>query len=488
MENRTVCHGFGKLPVLTAFLIFIFGLSFNLLAEEIQPSGTQNFVPPNLNQIQSQIQALPQTETNTTTSVTNSIQQVSGQVLQSTTGQVVPIATKDPILGDRVARISNELKQIPKQAGQIWREYDITPYTQGRTFPAGTKPEQTIIDWILRQTGTSIWHTAPFGILTADSEKLYVYHTKEVQLEIADIVDRFVSTQFVNDSCKIRVVAVSRPDWISSGHRYLKPIPIVTPGVQGWIVEKDGTQLLLQQLGRRNDFKEIAPPQFLIPNGIAHNVMSKRQRTYLRDVQANATALNGYAEDRVTFDEGFSVSFTPLAVLDGYKIDAIIKLDVVQIEKMIPLMVDMPTATNPRQRIQVESPQVAHFSLDEQIRWPKDKILLLDLGTIPLPSRDQSSEASNNNILSGLKNLTGGIASSTNRANILLFIEHVSSAASQVSPIIQQLQQAVPQTQGTILANGQQQSVQQPTAPISGNNGQVVPTIGTNSSYWQGVR
>lgn len=373
------------------------------------------------------------------------------------------VGTADPVLGNRIARISNELREIPKQDGQIWREYDITPYTKGRNFPASAQPEQTIVDWILRQTGTKIWHSAPFGILTADSEKLYVYHTKEVQLVVADIVDRFVCRQTMNESCTIRVVALSRPDWITKGHQYLKPIPILTPGVQGWVLQKEGCQLLLQELGRRNDFKELAPPQFQIPNGIAHNVVSKRQRTYLRDVQANPTALNGYAEDRVTFDEGFGVSFVPLVTLDGQKIDAFIKLDIVQIEKMISLMVDVPTAVNPRQRVQLESPQVSYFKLDEQIRWPKGNILLLDLGTIPLPNGNQQTESTT--FFSGLtRNF-----SSTNRANILLLIEPLAGVSAQAYP-------ATPAstTSPSILVNGQPQTT--------------IPTIGTNSSYWQGRR
>lgn len=377
-----------------------------------------------------------------------------------------PGGTLDSVLGPRIAKVSMELREIPKNAGQIWREFDITPYTKGRTFPAGSQPEQTIVDWIVRQTQNKTnWHSEPFSILTADSEKLYVYHTKEIMLEVADIVDRFVNPQFFNESYMIRVVALSRPDWITKGHQYLRPIPILSPGVQGWILEKQGKDLLLQELGRRNDFKEIAPPQYLIPNGIAHHVGAKKAKSYLRDVQQNSAALNGYAEDRVTIEEGFAVTFVPLAVLDGRDVDAIIKMDVVQVEKMMASTVDMPTTTNPRQRVQIESPQVATFKVDEQLRWPKDKVLLLDLGTIPLPKQNQESESQN--LFSGL---TKGF-SSTGRANILLMIEYVPGASAQVNPVVSTTQGATATTtQGTV-------------APST-----KVPASSANSSYWRGVR
>ena len=332
------------------------------------------------------------------------------------------IASRDSVLGDRIAKISATLEKIPQDNGQIWREYDITPFTQGRKLPAGlTPPEQMLIDWILRKTGTARWHTAPFGILTADSEKLYVYHTKEVQLLVADIVDRFVCPQLWNEACTLRIVSTARPDWLNKGHSQLKPIPIATQGVQGWIVEKVMAQNLLQELGRRSDFKELLPPQSLIAHGIQHNVVAKKQRQYLRDVQSNPSALNGYAEDRVTVDEGIGLSITPLAMLDGQHVAATIKLDVVQIERMFTTTVEIATASNPRQRVQIESPQMSSFRLDEVVGFPKNKVLLLDLGTVPLPS---TADGDSRNVL---EEISKGI-NPARRGNVLIFVECTSGS------------------------------------------------------------
>jgi hypothetical protein len=371
---------------------------------------------------------------------------------------VADVRSKDSILGDRIARITADMEKIPQDQGQIWREYDITPYTKDRKFAADVKPEQTLIDWILRQTGVNTWHTAPFGILTADSEKLYVYHTKDIQLIVADIVDRFVSQQFAVDACSIRFISLAKPDWIAKGHQYLKPVPIATPGVQGWILEKEGAQLLLQELGRRSDFKEVMPPQLMIPNGSFHSVVSKRPRNYLRDVQANTSALNGYAEDRVSLDEGFSLSFVPLALLDAQNVAAAVKLDVIQVEKMLSTMLDVPTTQNPRQRIQIETPQIAHFKLDEMIRFPKSKILLLDLGTIPLPNL---TEDVSKNVLA---EIAKGIGPSK-RGNMLLFIESTTGLAT----IPTMTSSAAPTAQPSALTPSR-------------------TALGNGSSYWQGIR
>jgi hypothetical protein len=400
------CIGFGVLLVFC-----FFGAVFADEVRETQVKESRAFVTPITTA--SSASSVTPTSAKPTTPTTPT-------TTSPTSSTTIPIGTADPILGNRIAKISNQIREIPKDAEQIWREYDITPYTKGRKFAEGSLPEQTIVDWILRQTGTKVWHLPPFGILTVDAEKLYVYNTKNVQYAVADVVDRFVHPAFANESYTIRVVSMSRPDWLPRGHQYLQPIPIVTSGVQGWVLDKDGRNLLLHELAKRNDFKEITS-QHLISNGAAHHIASKQQRRYLRDIQPNTSSATGYAEDWVTIDEGFDLMFVPLAVMDGWRTDAIIKLDITQIDKMIQIQIDAPTTINPRQRIEIESPQVAKFSLDEQIRWPKEKVLLLDLGTIPLPNFKQSNETGS--VLTGI---TKGLAASK-RANVLLFIERVTT-------------------------------------------------------------
>ncbi|MGL4593262.1 MAG: hypothetical protein ACRCUY_00880 [Thermoguttaceae bacterium] len=409
-------------------------------------------------------------------------------VAAAAAAEAPPGGTLDSVLGARLAKISTKLSEIPQNNGQIWREYDITPYTKGRQHTT-QNPEQTVVEWILQVTGTSLWHQQPFGILTADSDKLYVYHTKDVQMLIADIVDRFVTPQFINEGYAIRVISLSKPDWIARGHQFLRPIQISTPGVQGWFLDQEGEQLLLQEFARRNDFKEVVPAQFLIPNGEKHQVTAKKSYSYLRDVQPNPSALNGYAEDRQTIEDGFGISFTPLALLDGLHSEAIIKLNMVQIEKMLQSMVEIPTKTNPRQRIQIESPQVSTFDLDEHIRWPKGKVLLLNLGTIPIPvNTNQGNEQQG--FLSGIgKSLA---LNPTHRANILLFIRQVStqgiplSSGSAILP--GQIPTLLPQN-GVPLTISALPSAQLPSTQLpasvgrSGSNA----SAGT-SSYWQEFR
>jgi hypothetical protein len=105
------------------------------------------------------------------------------------------------------ARFTDGSPNLPRDHGQVMREYDIRPYTLRTTQTQ--HPEQQIVDWILRETGYEAWHSEPLGLLSANRETLRVYHTPEMQSLVADIVDRFVNTQGDNYAFSLRIATVT---------------------------------------------------------------------------------------------------------------------------------------------------------------------------------------------------------------------------------------------------------------------------------------
>ena len=79
------------------------------------------------------------------------------------------------------------------------------------------------------------------------------------------------------------------------------------------------------------------------------------------------------------------MDFSPLLSVDRRMIDATIKCDIDQVEKMIPVMIDVPTPAAPRQRTKIEVPQMTHYRFHERFRWPVDQVLLVGLGMVALP-------------------------------------------------------------------------------------------------------
>lgn len=311
------------------------------------------------------------------------------------------------------ARVSRGDGTLPNEHGQVWREYDISPYTVRVTTTK--RPEQAIVDWILRETGYEAWHSEPLGILSATRRTLYVYHTPEMQAVVADLVDRFVSSEAETSTFGLRVVTVDHPNWRARAHRLLRPVPVQTPGVRAWLLQKEDAAVLLAELRRRSDYREHSSPHLMVNNGQSTVVSAMRARSYMRDVLLRGDVWPGFEPDLGQIDEGFSLEFSPLLSANRAMIDATIKCNIDQIEKMISVMIDVPTAVAPRQRTKVEVPQMTHFRFHERFRWPVDQVLLVGMGMVALPVPVDAQPL--------VPGLPLPIGSSPPRADLLVFVE-----------------------------------------------------------------
>lgn len=312
-----------------------------------------------------------------------------------------------------ITRVTTGTGSLPNEHGQLYREYDISPYTLRVTTTK--RPEQAIVDWILRETGYETWHAEPLAILSAGPRVLRVYHTPQVQAVVAEIVDRFNSSEAETQAFSLRVITLDNPNWRVRVQRLLNPVTVQTPGVQAWLLEKEAAALVLAELRRRSDYREHHSPQLLVHNGQPTVVAATRGRNYIRNIKLRPDAWPGFEPETGIVDEGFSLEFTPLVGLDGKTVDATIRCDVDQVERVVPVMLDVPTVAAPRQRTRVEVPQVAQFRFHERFRWPIDRVLMIELGmvAVPVPTDGKSLVAG----------LPLPISNGPARADLLLVIE-----------------------------------------------------------------
>jgi hypothetical protein len=330
------------------------------------------------------------------------------------------------------ARVTKGSASLPNDAGQVWREYDITPYTNRNTTT--NRPEQAIVDWILRETGYESWHSNPVGLLSANRNTLTVYHTPAIQAVVADIVDRFVNTQADAYAFSLRVATVVNPNWRAKAYPMMTPIPVQTPGIQGWLLAKEDAQLLLSELSRRTDYREFNSPQQLISNGQSILLSTMRPRQYVKGAIATQTQWPGYQPEMGSLEEGFSLEFSPLMALDLASADAIVKLRLNQVEEMLPVKLDLPTIVAPNQRVEIQVPQCTMANMHERFHWPMEHVLLLSMGVVatPAPTKDNPLTDTINSALPMFK--------TPPRADALLFIEsrgrvtpaHTAAAAAPI--------------------------------------------------------
>jgi hypothetical protein len=329
-------------------------------------------------------------------------------------------------------RVTSGNGTLPNEQGQVWREYDISPYTARVTTTR--RPEQSIIEWIMRETGYEVWHSEPLGILSANAHTLRVYHTPKMQAVVAGIVDRFVNSEAETHTFSMRVITLDNPNWRAKTQRAMHAIPAQTPGVNAWLLPKEDAAVIMADFEKRGDYRPHSSPYLLVPNGQSTVIVSRRPRQYIRDVAPKVNANDGYDTLTGQIDEGFSMEFSPLATVDGRTIDASLKCDIDQVERMLPVTLEVPTTMSPRQRARIEIPQIAQLRFHERFRWPMNQVLVVGVGMVPLPVPVDNTPS------------VGGLPlpllpSSPARADLLIIIEskgpvaETPGAASTVRPL-----------------------------------------------------
>ena len=288
-------------------------------------------------------------------------------------------------MSNRVSRaqVSKGSSSLPNDDGQVWREYDITPYTL--RDQSSSHPEQAIVDWILRETGYEAWHSSPVALLSADRRTLRVYHTPQMQSIVAEIVDRFVNAHAENHGFGMRIVTIQNPNWRIRALPLMKPIPVQSSGVQGWILAKEDAALLMDELRRRTDYREHNPPHQMVQNGQSLVVSSMRPVSYTKGIIRTDQTWPGYQPELGQLDSGFTLEFSPLLALDTVTTDAVIKLRLAQIEKMLPVKLEVPSVIAQNQRAEIQVPQMTMVDVHERFRWPTDQVLLLSMGVVATP-------------------------------------------------------------------------------------------------------
>jgi hypothetical protein len=320
---------------------------------------------------------------------------------------------------------------LPNSSGQYWVEYDIRPYTQN--LKSVDRPQQAIIDWIVRETGSDLWFNEPMGILTADRSTLRVYHNAGMQQVVAQIYERFVNGSHEPQVFGLRLISIGNPNWRSKALPLMRSTDSKTPGLQAWLMTKENAAIFGAQLRQRQDAREIHSVELNMIHGQSQVLEQLRSRTYLKEYVPNTMApwppLNPkYGE----IQEGYRMVFSPLLSLDGRGIDTMIKCDIDQVERLTPVSLDAPT---PNTNLQVEVPQLVSWRLHERFRWPTDNVLVLSCGIVAAPTGSVQNTlfGGGGTNLFGINRLVPA-SMAGQRSDALLVIEYKGSGSNQLVP------------------------------------------------------
>ena len=318
---------------------------------------------------------------------------------------------------------------LPNASGQYWVEYDLRPYAQA--LKNVDRPQQAVLDWILKETGNDIWFNEPMGVLTADRTTLRVYHNAGMQKVVAQVYERFVNGNNEPHVFGLRLISISNPNWRSKAIPLMASMPTKTPGAQAWVMSKENAAIFFSQMRQRQDAREIQSVDLNMVQGQTQVLEQLRSRNYLREYTPNVTSpwpplTPSYGE----IQEGYRLSFSPLMSLDGKTMDVMLKCDIDQVERLNAVPID--TAT-PGVTLQVEVPQFVSWRMQERFRWATDQVLVLSCGVVATPA----STVENTLLTGGLPNVFGlnrvlpNLSSQRNDA--LLIVEFRGSSNSQLN-------------------------------------------------------
>ena len=315
---------------------------------------------------------------------------------------------------------------LPSTQGQVWREYDLRNYTT--MMRDREKPHQGVVDWVLRETGTDVWFTEPFGFMNADRDTLRVYHTPEMQKVVQGVVDKLVNGTKEKQVYEARLVLLGNPNWRSAAMPAMRSVQTQSPGISAWLLSKEQLALFGASLRQRSDYREIQAVDLVMYNGQSEFMEQIRGRNYLRDYQRVDGGWPPYLPQTAELREGYRLQISTLLQEDRSVVDVVIRCEIDQVEKINNVNLVLPLPNGQSQNAQVQVPQMSSWRLHERFRWPADQVLVLSCGVVAAP------EGSGNNSLMGQSGGLMGLlpGGSAQRADALLIIQHKGDASSHL--------------------------------------------------------
>ncbi len=326
----------------------------------------------------------------------------------------------------------NGARGLDASVGQYWATYDLRPYTQ--QLAGYPRPEQAIVDWIIRETGTDIWFHEPMGVLSANRETLSVYHNEGVHNIVKGVYEKFVNGNTQPQNFTIRLLTAGSPEWRQTTLAWMRSVDVNSPGIQGWLLNKEQTALLIATLRGRGDLTEIATPKIAMHNGQLQRLESMRMVSYVRGYERRELPQVSYVPISDSINEGYRIELSPLMSIDERSIDMTLSCKIDQVERLNSVAVDLPTPTGALQSVKVSIPQMMSWRFEERFYWPADQTLVLSCGVVAPPAANTRATILNSGDKTGFLGIGKLIPTPpSNRADALLMIEYSGTSPTSAN-------------------------------------------------------
>lgn len=278
---------------------------------------------------------------------------------------------------------------FPGQPGFQWRTFAIEKYTriaQGQS----TSPQDALVEWIFRRTGSAVWHGEKPAVLSASRGRILAYHDARTLDQVEEVVERFTNSVADLISLRVRIVAAVDPRWRYAIYSRLNLIDGGPSGQQIWTAKVEDAALVLTQMSTTQGFRMIAEQEYKVVNGQTLSIKALLNKDYAANLQrASATGL-GYQTGTRQVAEGIALRMSPLLNFEGDQIELALDLRADTIRALHATKVLAPREVGSNE-MNIDVPEIAESRLNQTIPdWPIDRTLIISAGILPGILQDRS--------------------------------------------------------------------------------------------------
>jgi hypothetical protein len=251
---------------------------------------------------------------------------------------------------------------------------------------------------------------------------------------VKSVYERFVNGTIDPQVYSLRVITIGNPNWRQRALAWMRSVEVDSPGVHGWLLNKENAAMLMSMLRNRSDLRETQLPDLVMVNGQSQSIDQLRSRNYVRDFTRQEQPYLAYLPVSDEIQEGYRLQFSPLLSTDLKTVDVFLKCSIDQVERLNSVTIELPTAAGGLQNAQIDIPQLVSWRLQERFRWPADHVLVLSCGVIASPnSAADGTLVGSLNQSNGLFGLGRVLPSAAGpRADALLVIEYKGNATTHL--------------------------------------------------------
>ncbi len=270
---------------------------------------------------------------------------------------------------------------LPAESGQKWRRYDITRYAS-LAHNQGA-PQNAIVEWIFRRTGTAPWHGEKIAVLSAGRTQIRAFHDEATLKMVDEVVERFLNATSDILSIRVRVVAAVDTRWRYAVYSRLTPVVGGPQGQQVWTLKTDDAAFVLTQMQVYQGFKLLVNQKYEMVNGQTLKVETSVARGYTGGIQRESAVGFGFQPKSEQLEEGFTLRLSPLLTYEGDALEAAIELTANTVKSFHRTKVIAPREIGPSE-ITIDVPEVTESRLNQMVKdWPLGQTLLISAGIQP---------------------------------------------------------------------------------------------------------